>query len=59
MSPRMTKPTKKHAHLAKTQATQSESLLSAWRSIRDLATHKVHSEDCSDQADAQADLSLR
>ena len=37
----------------------SESLLSAWRKLGPLATHWVHSEDWSDWADAQADLSLR
>ena len=35
----------------------SESSLSAWRSTGSLATHWVHSEDCSDWVDAQADLS--
>ena len=33
--------------------------LSAWRNLRSLATHWVHSEDWSDWVDAQADLSLR
>ena len=33
--------------------------LYAWRSIGSLATHRAHSEDWSDWADAQADLSLR
>ena len=37
----------------------SESLLSAWRKLGPLATHWAHSEDWSDWADAQADLSLR
>ena len=37
----------------------SESSLSVWRSIGSLATHWAHSEDWSDWADAQADLSLR
>ena len=36
----------------------SESSLSTWRSIGSLAIHKVHSEDWSDWADSQADLSL-
>ena len=36
----------------------SESSLSAWRSIGSLATHWAHSEDWSDWAGAQADLSL-
>ena len=36
-----------------------ESLLSAWRKLGSLATHWVHSQDWSDRADAQADLSLR
>ena len=31
----------------------------AWRKLGFLATHWVHSEVCSDWADAQADLSLR
>ena len=37
----------------------SESSLSAWKRFGSLATHKVHSEDWSDWADAQADGSLR
>ena len=37
----------------------SESSLSAWRNLRPLSTHWAHSEDWSDLADAQADLSLR
>ena len=37
----------------------SESSLSAWRKLGPLATHWVHSEDWSDWADTQADLSLR
>ena len=37
----------------------SESSLSAWRKLGSLATHWVHSEDWSDWAHAQADLSLR
>ena len=37
----------------------SESSLSAWRKLGSLATHWAHSEDWSDWADAQADLSLR
>ena len=32
--------------------------LSAWRKLGSLATHWAHSEDWSDMADAQADLSL-
>ena len=36
-----------------------ESSLSAWRSIESLSTHRVYSEDWSDRAYAQADLSLR
>ena len=36
----------------------SESSLSAWRKLGSLATHWVQSEDWSDWADAQADLSL-
>ena len=48
----------------KTQISQgirrdwSESSLFAWSKIRSLATHCAHSEDWSDWADAQADLSL-
>ena len=37
----------------------SESSLSAWRKLGSLATHWAHSEDWSDWADAQAELSLR
>ena len=37
----------------------SESSLSAWRKLGPLATHWAHSEDWSEWADAQADLSLR
>ena len=37
----------------------SGSLLSAWRKLESLATHWAHTEDWSDWADAQADLSLR
>ena len=50
----MTKPTKWHVRQAKTQISLgirpvwSESLLSAWRKLRSLATHWAHSED-SDQ----------
>ena len=33
--------------------------LSSWRNIGSLSTHWAHSEDWSDWADAQADLSLR
>ena len=61
----MTKPTKWHVRPAKTQISLgirpvwSESSLSAWRKIGSLATHWAHSEDWSDWADAQADLSLR
>ena len=50
----MKKPTKWPVHPAKTQISLdihpiwSESLLSAWRKLRSLATHWVHSED-SDQ----------
>ena len=61
----MTKPTKWHVRPAKPQISLgirpvwSESSLSAWRGIRPLATHWVHSKDSwSDSADAQADLSL-
>ena len=52
-------------HPAKTQISLgirpvwSESSLSAWRKLGSLATNWAHSEDWSDWADAQADLSLR
>ena len=52
-------------HPAKTQISLgirpvwSESSLSAWRKLGPVATHWAHSEDWSDWADAQADLSLR
>ena len=36
----------------------SESSLSTWRKLGTLATHWAHSQDWSDWADAQADLSL-
>ena len=39
-------------------AQSYQSLLSAWRKLGSLATHWAHSEDWSDWADAQADLSL-
>ena len=63
MSQCMTKQTKWYVHSEKTQSlgirpVWSEFLLSAWRKFRSLATHWVHSEDWSDWADAQADLSL-
>ena len=56
--------TKWHVCPAKTQNSLgmrpvwSESSLSAWRSTGFLVTHRAHSEDWSDWADAQADLSL-
>ena len=59
----MTKPTKWHVRPAKTQISLgirpvwSESSLSAWRKLGPFATHWAHSEDWSDWADAQADLS--
>ena len=65
MSRIMAKPTIWHVRLAKTQIRPgirpvgSESSLSVWRSIGALTTHLAHSEDLSDWADAQADLSLR
>ena len=37
----------------------SESSLSTWRKLGSLATHWAHSEDWSDWANAQADLSHR
>ena len=61
----MTKPTKWHVHPAKTQISLgicpvcSESSLSPWRNLGSLATYWSHSEDWSDWAHAQADLSLR
>ena len=39
--------------------TKPTKSLSAWRKLGSLATHWAHSEDWSDWADAQADLSLR
>ena len=42
-----------------TSAQSDQSLLSAWRKFGSLATRWAHSEDWSDWADAQADLSLR
>ena len=64
MSQRTTKATKWHVCPAKTKISLgirpvwSESLLSPRRKHGSLATHWVHSEDWSDWADAQADLSL-
>ena len=61
----MTKPIKWHVRSAKTQISLgicpvwSESSLSAWRKLGSLASPWAHSEDWSDWADAQADLSLR
>ena len=61
----MTKPTMWVVCPAKTQislgihSVWSESSLSTWRKLGSLATHWAHSEDWSDWADAQADLSLR
>ena len=58
----MTKPTKWHVSLAKTQISLgirpvwSESSLSAWRNIGSLAIHWAH---CEDPADAQADRGHR
>ena len=65
MSQHTTKPTKWHKHPAKTQISLgtlpvwSESSLSTWRKLGSEATHWMHSEDWSDWADANADLSLR
>ena len=62
--PRHDKTNKMSVRLEKTQISLgirpiwSESLLSAWRKLGSLATHWAHSEDWSDWADAQADLSL-
>ena len=59
------KTNKMTVHPAKTQISLgirpvwSESSLSAWRKLGSLATHWAYSEDWSDWADAQADLSLR
>ena len=62
MSLRRTKPRKWPVRPAKTDQpghqTSLISLLSAWRKLGPSATHGVHSEDWSDWADAQADLSL-
>ena len=60
----ITKPTKRYVRPAKTQISLgirpvwSDSSLSAWRKRWTLVTHWVHSEDWSNWADAQADLSL-
>ena len=40
-------------------AQSDQSSLYAWRKLGSLATHRAHSEDWSEWADAQADLSLR
>ena len=62
--PRHDKTNKMSVRQAKTQISLgirpvwSESLLSAWRNLGSLVTHWAHSEDWSDWADAQADLSL-
>ena len=58
LSCNMTKPTKWVCIQRRHPSVWSESSLSAWRNIGSLATHRVHSEDWSDWADAQADLSL-
>ena len=64
MSHLMTKTTQWHVRPAKTQISLgirpawSESSLSAFRTLRSLATHWARGEDWSDWADAQADLSL-
>ena len=65
IEPRHDKTNKMSVRPAKTQISLnirpvwSESSLSAWRKLGFLATHWVQSEDWSDWADAQADLSLR
>ena len=65
MSRLVTKQTKWHVRPAKTQISLgirpvwSESSMAAWRKIGSLASHWAHSEDWSDWADTQADLSLR
>ena len=64
MSCDMTKPIKWHVRPAKYQISLgirpvwSESSLSTSRKLGSLATHWAHSEDWSDWADAQADLSF-
>ena len=61
----MTEPTKWHVRPAKTQISLgirpvwSESSLSAWRKFGSSTTHWAHSDDWSDWADAEAELSLR
>ena len=61
----MTKSTKWPLRPANTQINLgirpvwSESSMSAWGNLGSLATHYAHSDDWSDWADAQADLSLR
>ena len=60
----MTKPTKWvcaqwRLRSAWTSTQSDQSSLSAWRKLVPLAIHWAHSEDWSDWADAQADLSLR
>ena len=65
MSRSTTKPTKWYVRPVKTQINLgirpvwSESLLSAWRNHKFLASHWAHSDNWSDRANAQADLSLR
>ena len=63
MSHCKTKPTKwlcaqRRLRSAWASILSDQSLLSAWRKLGSLATQWVHSEDWSDWADAQADLSL-
>ena len=63
--PRHDKTNKMSVHPAKTQISLdirpvwSESWLSAWSKLGSLASHWAYSEDWSDWADAQADLSIR
>ena len=64
MSRLMTKPimwlcAQRRLRSAWASARSDQSSLSAWRKLGSLATHWAHSEDWSDWADAQADLSLR
>ena len=65
MSRDMTKSTKWHVRPVKTRISLGirpvwpESSVSAWRKLGSLATHWAHSEDWSDWADIQADMSLR
>ena len=50
--------TQRRLRSAWASAQSDQSSLAAWRNLGSLATHWAHSEDWSDWADAQADLSL-